>query len=203
MSLPGDRHDRQPGSCRRSPRSPRRGSSAPRGPTARHARRRARRWGPTPAAGYTAAAAAIPDESALIDELGTLTFSEVHERTNALAHALADEGIGPGDGVAIMCRNHRGLIDDRGRLLQARGPRAVPQHRVLRARSWPTCSSARTRGARLRRGVRGAAGRGRRRPQALHRLARARRRARRPDARGADRGRRRLRPRAARARARR
>jgi acyl-CoA synthetase (AMP-forming)/AMP-acid ligase II len=69
------------------------------------------RWGPTPAAGYAISAARYPDDTAVVDELGTLTFREVHERTNALAHALSDEGIGEGDGVAIMCRNHRGFID--------------------------------------------------------------------------------------------
>src|SRR5688500_14506197 len=69
------------------------------------------RWGPTPAAGYTVAARRHPAETAIVDELGTLTFREVHERTNALAHAWADDGIGEGDGVAIMCRNHRGFID--------------------------------------------------------------------------------------------
>jgi len=69
------------------------------------------KWGPTPAAGYTASAIRYPNETAIIDELGTLTFREVHERTNALAHALSDAGILEGDGVAIMCRNHRGFID--------------------------------------------------------------------------------------------
>jgi fatty-acyl-CoA synthase len=69
------------------------------------------RWGPTPAAGYAANAARYPDETAIIDELGTLTFKEVHERTNALAHALREDGIGEGDGVAIMCRNHRGFVE--------------------------------------------------------------------------------------------
>jgi acyl-CoA synthetase (AMP-forming)/AMP-acid ligase II len=69
------------------------------------------KWGPTPAAGYTASAIRYPDETAIVDELGTLTFREVHERTNALAHALSDAGILEGDGVAIMCRNHRGFID--------------------------------------------------------------------------------------------
>jgi fatty-acyl-CoA synthase len=69
------------------------------------------RFGTTPAAGYTAAARNFPDEPAIIDELGTLTFKEVDERTNALAHALKADGIGEGDGVAIMCRNHRGWID--------------------------------------------------------------------------------------------
>ncbi len=69
------------------------------------------RFGPTPAGGYTAAAIRFPDEPAIIDELGTLTFAEVHERTNRLAHALSDAGVVEDDGVAIMCRNHRGFID--------------------------------------------------------------------------------------------
>ncbi len=69
------------------------------------------RWGPTPAAGYTAAAIRYPDEVAIVDELGTLTFREVHERTNALANALAEEGIAQGDNVGLMCRNHRHFIE--------------------------------------------------------------------------------------------
>jgi len=68
-------------------------------------------YGTTPAAGYTAAARNFPDEPAVIDELGTLSFQEVDDRTNALAHVLAADGIEAGDGVAIMCRNHRGWID--------------------------------------------------------------------------------------------
>jgi acyl-CoA synthetase (AMP-forming)/AMP-acid ligase II len=70
-----------------------------------------RRWGPTPAAGYTISAIRHPDSLAIIDELGRLTFADVHRRTNALAHALADAGLEQGDGVAIMCRNHRGFVD--------------------------------------------------------------------------------------------
>jgi acyl-CoA synthetase (AMP-forming)/AMP-acid ligase II len=69
------------------------------------------RWGVTPAAGYESSAVQYPDEVALIDELGQLTFREVSERTNALAHALADDGVNEGDSVAIMARNHRGFID--------------------------------------------------------------------------------------------
>ncbi len=69
------------------------------------------RWGPTPAAGYTASAIRHPDEVAVIDELGTLTFAELHRRTNGLAHSFSDAGIGEGDSVAIMCRNHRGFIE--------------------------------------------------------------------------------------------
>jgi acyl-CoA synthetase (AMP-forming)/AMP-acid ligase II len=69
------------------------------------------RFGPTPAAGYSAAAIRHPDDVAIVDELGTLTFAEVNRRTNALAHAFSDAGILEGDGVAIMCRNHRGFVD--------------------------------------------------------------------------------------------
>ncbi len=70
-----------------------------------------RRFGPTPAAGYSASAARYPDEPAIIDELGVLTFGEVHLRSNALAHSLSDAGVGEADGVAVMCRNHRGFIE--------------------------------------------------------------------------------------------
>src|SRR3954451_4469441 len=76
-----------------------------------HTARALLRYGTTPAAGYTGAARNFPDEPAIIDELGTLTFREVDERTNALARALAADGIQAGDGVAIMCRNHRGWVD--------------------------------------------------------------------------------------------
>ena len=45
------------------------------------------------------------------DELGTLTFAEVQARSNAIARGLAAGGVAEGDGVAIMCRNHRGFIE--------------------------------------------------------------------------------------------
>ena len=70
-----------------------------------------RRWGPTPAAAYEGAAARYPERLAIVDERGTLTFREVHERTNALAHGLRGAGVREGDGVAIMCRNHRGFVE--------------------------------------------------------------------------------------------
>src|SRR4051812_30802918 len=76
-----------------------------------HTARALLRYGTTPAAGYIAAARIHADEPAVIDELGTLSFKEVDERTNALANALADDGVAAGDGIAIMCRNHRGWID--------------------------------------------------------------------------------------------
>ena len=69
------------------------------------------RWGASPAAGAAAAAIRHPDETMIIDELGELTFSEVHQRSNRLARALAKQGVREGDGVAIMARNHRGFVD--------------------------------------------------------------------------------------------
>jgi fatty-acyl-CoA synthase len=69
------------------------------------------RFGPTPAAGYTVSAIRHPNATALVDDLGTLTFAEVHRRTNALANSLRAAGVGQGSSVAIMCRNHRGFID--------------------------------------------------------------------------------------------
>jgi acyl-CoA synthetase (AMP-forming)/AMP-acid ligase II len=69
------------------------------------------RWGPTPAAAYTGLGIRYPDRQALVDERGTLTFSEVDRRTNALARALRAHGVVEQDSVAIMCRNHRGFIE--------------------------------------------------------------------------------------------
>jgi len=70
-----------------------------------------RSWGLGPAGGFTAAARLDPHRAAVVDELGTLTYDELHRRSNALARAFADLGVGSGDGVAIMCRNHRGFVD--------------------------------------------------------------------------------------------
>jgi acyl-CoA synthetase (AMP-forming)/AMP-acid ligase II len=70
-----------------------------------------KRWGPTPAAAYTGSAARYPGRTAIIDERGALTFEQVHRRTNALANELQSAGIREGDGVAIMCRNHRGFVE--------------------------------------------------------------------------------------------
>ncbi len=70
-----------------------------------------RRWGSSSAAAYSVSAIRYPERVAIVDERGTLTFSEVDARTNALARALREVGVGEQDGVAIMCRNHRGIIE--------------------------------------------------------------------------------------------
>jgi acyl-CoA synthetase (AMP-forming)/AMP-acid ligase II len=68
-------------------------------------------WGTGPAGGFATLALREPDRVGLIDERGSLTFGEMHRRSNALARGLADRGVVEGDSVAVMCRNHRGFVD--------------------------------------------------------------------------------------------
>ncbi|GLW94991.1 AMP-binding protein [Actinokineospora globicatena] len=69
------------------------------------------RWGATLVGGYRAAAARVPDAVALVDERGKLTFDEVDRRTTRLANGLAKHGVRAGRRVAVMCRNHAGLVE--------------------------------------------------------------------------------------------
>src|SRR3954463_231981 len=69
------------------------------------------RLGASPALGSAANAITTPDGAPIIDEAGSLTWEGTHRRSNALARALRDEGVAEGDGVAIMCRNHRYFIE--------------------------------------------------------------------------------------------
>lgn len=69
------------------------------------------RLGASPALGAAANAISVPDRVAIIDEAGSLTWERTHRRSNALARALRDEGVEMGDGVAILCRNHRYFIE--------------------------------------------------------------------------------------------
>ena len=48
-----------------------------------------------------------PDKLAIIDDEGSLTYSELDDATNALANGLLAMGVKGGDGVAILARNHR------------------------------------------------------------------------------------------------
>ncbi len=68
-------------------------------------------WGTGPAGGFLAMAALVPDRPWIVDERGGLTFGEVDRRTNALARALQGLGVGEGDSVALMARNHRGFVE--------------------------------------------------------------------------------------------
>ena len=53
------------------------------------------------------AATKYGDRAAVIDELGTMTYQELEAQTNAVANAWRARGLQPGEGVAILARNHR------------------------------------------------------------------------------------------------
>ena len=69
------------------------------------------RWGASPALGIQAGAIPHPNQPCVVDALGQLTYADVDRRSTRLANALREAGVGEGDGVAILCRNHRGFID--------------------------------------------------------------------------------------------
>ncbi len=68
-------------------------------------------WGIGFAGGIQALAIRRPDKVGLIDELGELTWGELDERSTRLAHGLQDLGVGEGDSVAVLCRNHRYFVE--------------------------------------------------------------------------------------------
>jgi acyl-CoA synthetase (AMP-forming)/AMP-acid ligase II len=71
----------------------------------------ARREGMTVATGFAIAAQRCPTRAGLIDELGTLTWRELDQHSNALAAALQDLPGGQPAVVGIMARNHRGFVE--------------------------------------------------------------------------------------------
>ncbi|WP_069163458.1 acyl-CoA synthetase [Nocardia altamirensis] len=56
------------------------------------------------------AAQTRPDAGAIVDEQGELTFGQLNEQSNALARGLAAQGLQPGDVVAVLARDHRGMV---------------------------------------------------------------------------------------------
>ena len=49
------------------------------------------------------------DRAAILDELGTVSFRELDQHSNAIANAWRAQGLRDGEGVAILARNHRGF----------------------------------------------------------------------------------------------
>ena len=71
----------------------------------------ARREGATETLGFAIAARRCPQLPGLIDELGTLTWRQLDERSDALAAALQTLPGGTPETIGIMCRNHRGFVE--------------------------------------------------------------------------------------------
>ncbi|ATE52780.1 AMP-binding protein [Actinosynnema pretiosum] len=69
------------------------------------------RWRVTLPFGYATGAARHPDRTALVDDLGALTYAEVDLRTTRLAAGLAALGVRGDQRVAVLCRNHRGFVE--------------------------------------------------------------------------------------------
>ncbi|MFC9993856.1 AMP-binding protein [Nocardia sp. NPDC127526] len=69
------------------------------------------KWGFNLAGGYAAAAAYTPRRIAVVDDRGTRTFREIHEHSRALAGAMASLGLGPGDAVGLLARNHAETVE--------------------------------------------------------------------------------------------
>ncbi|RSN68954.1 AMP-binding protein [Actinomadura sp. WAC 06369] len=64
-----------------------------------------RKWGTVLGGTVASAAARDPDRVAVIDHLGELTYGELDARTDRLAAQVR------GKVVAVLCRNHRGMIE--------------------------------------------------------------------------------------------
>lgn len=67
-------------------------------------------YGPAGAA-IALAAAGQGDSVAIFDERGPETFSELDQRSNALANALRAQGLRSDATIGILARNHRGLFE--------------------------------------------------------------------------------------------
>lgn len=69
------------------------------------------RWGASPATAVGIAAVRWPDRVAILDDAGPVTYRELEVQADTLArYASGEHGVGPDAGLAVMCRNHRGLV---------------------------------------------------------------------------------------------
>ena len=51
------------------------------------------------------------DQPAVIDERGELSYRDLDRHANAIANGWRAQGLEPGEGVAILVRNHRGFLE--------------------------------------------------------------------------------------------
>ncbi|MFC8046425.1 AMP-binding protein [Nocardia sp. NPDC057353] len=73
--------------------------------------RRLSEYGFNLAGGYASGAIRVPHRPAVVDAWGSRTFAEMHERTELLAAAMAEAGLGAGDAVGILARNHGAMVE--------------------------------------------------------------------------------------------
>lgn len=69
-----------------------------------------RRYGTSATTGFALAAVRRPDGTAIVDERGTISWSALQDTSAALAVGLADLPGRPVTSVAVLARNHRGLV---------------------------------------------------------------------------------------------
>ena len=127
-------------------------------------------WGASPAPRHRGECDHHPERVAIIDEAGSLTWERTHRRSNALARALPGRGRREGDGVAVMCRNHRCFIEATMACAKLGAVAPLPEHGLRRPAARRRGRARGARGADLRRGVRRAARRGARRAGSLQRF---------------------------------
>jgi acyl-CoA synthetase (AMP-forming)/AMP-acid ligase II len=70
-----------------------------------------RRWGVSIASAYAVNAIRRPDQAAIVDDDGSISYAEADARTNALANELARLGVRENDRLAILCRNGRAFVE--------------------------------------------------------------------------------------------
>jgi fatty-acyl-CoA synthase len=79
------------------------------------------KWGPGLPSGVNAAAKRFPRQTAIIDDVGEITWSDLAAQVNQMTQALKDRGVQPGDSIAVLSRNHRYMIVAIVAIMQAGG----------------------------------------------------------------------------------
>ncbi|WP_010120114.1 AMP-binding protein [Corynebacterium nuruki] len=67
-------------------------------------------WSFTPAGLLALGAAQDPYHTAILDDAGSITYSELNDQTDKLAEALYRTGVRERDKIGMLSRNHRGFI---------------------------------------------------------------------------------------------
>lgn len=79
------------------------------------------KWGPGLPSGVNAAAKRFPRQTAIIDDAGEITWSQLAAQINQMTQALKDRGVKPGHSIAVLSRNHRHMIVAIVAIMQAGG----------------------------------------------------------------------------------